>query len=213
MPATAVTRTAVATVLVALGLALALAGPAQAASSINGKVVKKGTLPGDRIKQGTVTGTQVKESSLGLVPLAGFAKLADRAQTAVAADTAKVAETAKSADDAKKLEGRDHAAFQANAVRVVTNQAAAVPGPAGGNPSEIAVSCGPDEKATSGGAAWIIPNFQDNNQPTALDAPITGTFPVTDANGVPTGWRALGRNFSGTNRALRVYVLCSPKTA
>jgi len=204
---TTVTRTSFTALLALVGMALVFAGSAQAFTPLSGKVVKKGTLPGDRIKASTVTGRQVKESSLGIVPLANLATLADRATTA---DTAT---TAKTADDAKKLEGRDHTAFQANAVRVVTKQAPAVPGPAGGNPSEITVSCNADEKATGGGAAWIITNFQDGNQPTALEAPITASYPIVDAAGAVTGWHALGRNMSGTERALRAYVMCTPKTA
>jgi hypothetical protein len=98
-------------------------------------------------------------------------------------------------------------------VRFVQEQAAPVEGPPAGVPSNVAASCPSDHKAIGGGAAWVIPNFQDNNQFSALDAPITVSAPVPATAGTDdaTGWQAFGRNKTGALRALRVYAVCVRK--
>jgi uncharacterized protein YjbI with pentapeptide repeats len=103
--------------------------------------------------------------------------------------------------------------FMSSQVRYVFNQANPVPGPAGGNPSSVEVDCPAGERAIGGSAAWIIPNFQDGNVPTALHVTITASMPkpANPGTGDATGWQAHGRNLSGTDRALRVYAMCVPK--
>ena len=56
-----------------LALFCALGGTTYAATQINGKAIKKHSLPGNRLKKNTVTGKQVNESSLGTVPKASNA--------------------------------------------------------------------------------------------------------------------------------------------
>jgi hypothetical protein len=98
-----------------LALLVALGGTAYAAnhhqkingrrirkSSIPGNRVKAGTLPGNRLKTDTVTGQQVNESSLSEVPHAA------RARTAGTADEAGKAGTA---DDANALGGIARSGF------------------------------------------------------------------------------------------------------
>lgn len=103
--------------------------------------------------------------------------------------------------------------FMASRVRYVFKQANPVPGGAGGFPSSVEADCPAGERAIGGGAAWIIPGFQDGNVPTALHVMITASMPkpANPGTGDATGWHASGRNFSGTNRALRVYAICVPK--
>jgi hypothetical protein len=106
------------------------------------------------------------------------------------------------------------AGVMAGQVRYVSEQASPVPGAGIGSPSQIEVSCRSGERAIGGGAAWIIPNFMDENQPTAQNTPITASMPVPAQPGIAdaTGWRAAGRNISGADRALRVYAICVPVT-
>jgi hypothetical protein len=214
------TRTTIASLVAAVALAGAVT--ADAAPLLSGANLKAGSVSGAKIKRNTLTGVQIKESTLGRVPLAqsaataDTAKAAETAKTADTATTAETAQTAQTADDAKTLTGKPATAFLSSAVHTVFKEAPPVPGPAGGNPSEVTVSCPAGEQAIGGGGAWIISNFQDNNQPTALDAPITASMPVPAApaaNEPITGWHVLGRNFSGTNRALRAYAICVPTTA
>ncbi len=73
----------------------------------------------------------------------------------------------------------------------------------------MTASCAAEEKAIGGGGGWMIPITE---VPTALDAPVTASVPVI-TNGELTGWQVYGRNFSGTNRFLRAYVICVPKSA
>jgi len=56
-----------------LALFLALGGSVYAASKINGKSIKKQSVPGNRLKPDSVTSTQVNESSLAQVPSAANA--------------------------------------------------------------------------------------------------------------------------------------------
>ncbi|WP_320671956.1 hypothetical protein [Patulibacter defluvii] len=184
----------------AASLSLTL-GAATGQAAVKGSSIKRGSIPANRIKPNSLTGAQIDELKLGPVTLA---RSAERAATAAAAD------------DAKKLNGRDQTAFLANTVRMVFKESAPIVGSTGGTPADVTASCGPNEKAIGGGGAWIIPNFQDNNQPSALHLLISGSMPdpaVPDPNGA-TGWRVLGRNLeNGLTRVLRAYVTCVPKTA
>lgn len=212
----------------AVTLLAGLAGTvSQADAAINGATLKKNSVPANRIKNNALTGAQINEAKLGMVPLAKFAQLADFAKTADAAktadnaktaDSARTAETARSADtartadvakDAQKLNGRDQTAFQANALRTVLAQTAPVATGAG---ATVTVSCNADEKATGGGAAWIIPG---GDTPTELNAPLTASMPTpaTGGTNLMTGWKAAGYNNAGAARVLRVYVTCVPRSA
>ena len=55
-------------VVALLALFIALGGSVYAASKINGKKIKKGTIAGKSVKPDTLTGKQVNESKLGTVP-------------------------------------------------------------------------------------------------------------------------------------------------
>ena len=225
--ATRIAAASVASSIAVLGFG---AATGQARSGFDGKSLKAGSVTAGKIRKDTLTGVQIRESTLGLVPianLANLAKLADNAKTAQEAvhaanadhaksadtaknaDKAKEADTAKVADDAKALNGRSHTAFLSNSTRTVTADGPSVPGPAGGTPSNVAASCNADEKAIGGGGGWRIPTTED---PTALEAPVTSSAPVV-VNGELTGWEVYGRNLSGTNRFLRAYAICVPKSA
>lgn len=98
-----------------IALFVALGGTVYAATQIDGKSIKKGSIPGNRIKKDTVTGTQVKESTLGTVPSAtsaGKATTADKAILADSAGKAGTATTATTADNALALGGLPPAAFE-----------------------------------------------------------------------------------------------------
>jgi hypothetical protein len=57
-------------VVALLALFVALGGSGYAAVTINGKVLKKGSVAGKKLKRNSVTGKQVKESTLATVPRA-----------------------------------------------------------------------------------------------------------------------------------------------
>jgi hypothetical protein len=66
-----------------LALFVALGGSAVAVSgSINGKVLKRNSVPGNRIKKDTLTGRQIREARLGMVPRAALATAATHADSA-----------------------------------------------------------------------------------------------------------------------------------
>jgi hypothetical protein len=71
-------------VISTLCLFLILGGGAYAASQINGKSIKRHSIPGNRLKNNTVKGRQVKESSLGTVPKAATAAAANSADNSAA---------------------------------------------------------------------------------------------------------------------------------
>jgi hypothetical protein len=112
-----------------LALVVALSGTAYAAgghgidgrqirrNSIPGNRVRPGSLTGNRLSAGTITGRQVDEASLGTVPSASHAQSADsagsadRAATATRADSAATADRAATAADAEALGGRGPSGF------------------------------------------------------------------------------------------------------
>jgi cytoskeletal protein RodZ len=233
---TIATRIAAASAATSIALLSVGAVSGQAASPFDGKRLKSGSITAGKVRKDTLTGLQIREATLGIVPMASLAKLADvaksaqeaahaqtadhakTADSAKSADTAKTADTAKSAttantatsaksaEDAQKLNGRDQTAFLSNNTRVVTADDPAVATGFGGN---VTASCAAEEKAISGGGGWFQPG---TDTPTALDAPVTASIPVV-VDGALTGWRVFGLNSSGTNRFLRAYVICVPKSA
>lgn len=215
-----VSRPTPAMIVALVAVILSLGGTSYAAVTMSGKQLKKRSVPADRIVGNALTGAQINEARLGIVPLANLAKSADQAKvagtaqtaqsatTAKSADSAKTADSAKSADDAKALQGRGPAAFMASQVRLVTAQSAPV---ATDTAADVSAACNPDEKAIGGGAAW---QTAAGNVST-LHAPIQVSMPLPGTAGVDTmtGWRAVGRNLTGFNRVLHVYVTCVPKAA
>jgi hypothetical protein len=85
-----------AALLVCLTIVLVTAATATAATIINGKNIKKGTITGNKLKKNTLTGTQINEDKLGAVPSA------KRSDSALHADVA---------SDSGKLAGLDPSAF------------------------------------------------------------------------------------------------------
>jgi hypothetical protein len=71
-----------------IALLVGLGGTVYAASKINGKTIKKASIPGNRLKKNTLTGKQIGESSLGTVPNANHASSSDQLQGKTAADFA-----------------------------------------------------------------------------------------------------------------------------
>jgi hypothetical protein len=60
-------------VVALLALFIALGGSVYAASKIDGKTIKKGTIPANRVKADSLGGKQINESKLGEVPSAATA--------------------------------------------------------------------------------------------------------------------------------------------
>jgi hypothetical protein len=82
-------------VIAVLALIVALSGTSLASDTvghisalINGKRIKKGSIPGKALKKNTLTGTQINESKLGKVPKAASADTAANAANAANAATA-----------------------------------------------------------------------------------------------------------------------------
>jgi len=89
-------RLTYANVVATVALFLALGGTSVAATKlINGKEIKRGTIPADRIKAHSLSGAQVNAASLGTVPQAAHAS---RADSAGGADHAGSADSAHVAD-------------------------------------------------------------------------------------------------------------------
>ena len=111
--------------------------------------------------------------------------------------------------DEASLEG-----LMGSQIDYVFNEGPDNPGTGGGIPDVIDVSCPAGERAIGGGGAWIIANFADNDQPTALNSAwISASMPIPARPGVgpATGWRVAGRNITNTNRHLRAYAVCVPQ--
>lgn len=100
-----------------LALFVALGGTVYAATAINGRSIKKGSIPANRLRADSLSGAQINEEGLGKVPSARAADLAEtanRATTAKRADSAKEADTAKEANNANTLGGLTPAKYQRN---------------------------------------------------------------------------------------------------
>jgi hypothetical protein len=92
-------RLTYANVVATVALFLALGGTSVAATKlINGKEIKRGTIPADRIKARSLTGAQINAATLGAVPQAARAAQAAHADRADAAASAGSAEHAHVAD-------------------------------------------------------------------------------------------------------------------
>ena len=83
-----------------LALFVSLGGTVYAAVKIDGKTIRKGSIPANRLKVDAVTGAQVAESALGTLPSAAKAQEAARAATAATATRATRAAVAADADRA-----------------------------------------------------------------------------------------------------------------
>lgn len=97
--------------------------------------------------------------------------------------------------------------------RYVVNETGQLSGAGAGTPATLAVSCPAGERAIGGGGAWLIPNLNGGNDPTALDrAYLSASMPIPaqPGTGAATGWQVAGRNVTGTNRILRAYAICVP---
>jgi hypothetical protein len=77
-----------ANVIAVVALFLALGGSVYAAGKLNGKTIKRNSLPGNRLKGDSVTGREVNEASLGAVPNAANATNATNATSATNAASA-----------------------------------------------------------------------------------------------------------------------------
>jgi len=87
-----------ATVVAYLALFVALGGSVYAASHINGRQIRRNSLPGNRLRNHSVRGRKIKLSTLGTVPSAAHAFAADKAAHATNADQAANADQATNAD-------------------------------------------------------------------------------------------------------------------
>jgi hypothetical protein len=87
-PSPAMVIAVLALVVALTGTSLASDTVGQISALINGKRIKKGSIPGKALKKNTVTGTQIKESSLGKVPKATLADTATNATNATTAANA-----------------------------------------------------------------------------------------------------------------------------
>jgi len=88
-------RPSPALVISVLALFVALGGTVYAASKINGKTIKTGSIPGNRLKKHTLTGTQINLAKLGTVPSATSAVNATNATNATHASTSGTTEQIK----------------------------------------------------------------------------------------------------------------------
>jgi hypothetical protein len=75
-------RLSFANIVAVIALFLALGGTVYAAGKLNGKTIKRSSIPGNRLKGDSVTGAQVNEASLGVVPNATNATNATNAANA-----------------------------------------------------------------------------------------------------------------------------------
>jgi hypothetical protein len=90
-------RPSPALVISVLALFVAMGGTVYAASKINGKAIKAGSIPGNRLKKHSLTGKQIDLSKLGTVPSATSAVNASNATNASRAVNALDAANAASA--------------------------------------------------------------------------------------------------------------------
>lgn len=110
--------------VVALGGASAVAAPA-VKRMIDGRQIRRASLPGDRVKPRSLAGdrfkrdalggAQIEERTLAIVPRAARAESADRADSATRADSAATADTAAHADRAAHADTAERADSAARA--------------------------------------------------------------------------------------------------
>lgn len=109
-----------------VALFVSLGGTVYAAAKINGKTIKKGSIPANRIKADSLGGAQIDEGSLGSVAVANRvteadhaaeAKLAEFADKALVAEKVATANTAASALRAMEAEKADEAMTATRATR------------------------------------------------------------------------------------------------
>ncbi|HEX6665856.1 MAG TPA: hypothetical protein VF081_04615 [Solirubrobacterales bacterium] len=89
-----------ATAIAAIALFVSLSGSVYAATKIEGKTIRKGSIPGNRVQEQRLTGALVDESTLATVSSATAANEVARADTANRVDRAETADFAKSAKSA-----------------------------------------------------------------------------------------------------------------
>ena len=89
-----------ATVIAAIALFVSLSGSVYAATKIDGKTIRKGSIPGNRVQEQRLTGALIDESTLATVSSASAANEVTRADTANRVDRAETADFAKSAKSA-----------------------------------------------------------------------------------------------------------------
>jgi len=95
-----------------LALFVALSGTSYAALKLNGKAIKKGSIPGNRLKTNGVTGRQVKEARLGPVPSAGNANtLGGLPPSSFLQDPSAFLGAGAKAADSEQLDGIDSTGF------------------------------------------------------------------------------------------------------
>jgi hypothetical protein len=95
-----------------LALFVALTGTGYAALKVNGRDIKKRSIPGNRLVNNGVTGRQVNEARLGTVPRAQNADtLAGLAPSAFLQDPSAFLGAGAKAADANQLDGLDSTAF------------------------------------------------------------------------------------------------------
>ncbi|HVQ58253.1 MAG TPA: hypothetical protein VMS60_05020 [Solirubrobacterales bacterium] len=104
-----------------IALFIALGGTVYAAAKINGRTIRKGSIPADRLKADSLTGLEINEQLLGTVPSAMRASTvpraaqAGRAPSAARATRAANAEVAVSAGSAESAQRADRAGLAAQA--------------------------------------------------------------------------------------------------
>jgi hypothetical protein len=166
-------------VVALMALIVALGGTAYAVQRINGKLVKKGSLPADRIKRHSITGTQMNLKRLGKVPtaaaadsagIAGTANLAKNADNATKAFLAQKATNADSAGNANTIAGTNMARMfaklssgPATKTLLDTGFVKIVAGCGGGNPSVTATSEADHQEAQFGMVNGGGPNAGSNS--------------------------------------------------
>jgi hypothetical protein len=95
-----------------LALFVALTGTGYAALKVNGRDIKKGSIPGNRLKKNGVGGRQVNEARLGTVPRArNAATLAGLSPSSFLRDPSAFLGAGAKAADAEQLDGIDSAGF------------------------------------------------------------------------------------------------------
>jgi hypothetical protein len=174
-------------VLSLIALFVALGGTVYAAGAVNGKLIRKGSIPGNRLRADGVTGAQVNEASLGAVPRAQSADQANEAARAKEANKAKQANEATIANEAKK-------ATQANtaqkAVSATTAENAASLGGVGAGGYQRACANGAVKGAVVVNSAFAttsepteFPGFNCSGAPILVRKVSTGEYSVRFVNG------------------------------